>query len=237
MDSIKQCMEKAKEHVSSFDSIAQEFSDTRKNSWKEFDLFLPFLASKRFLVDLGCGNGRLVPFLRSNTVAADYIGIDISPTLIKECKQTYPKEKFIETSMAYLPLKSSSADIIIASASLHHLKTKDQRERTIREVARVLKKDGVFIGLVWNMHQPRFWRLWLEFDNGWRNIIVPWHSRDGKTTNRYYYAFNKRILQKLLAPSFDEISIEYVSGTKKSSLFGGRNIFFSCKKTKEHPVL
>ena len=221
----------------SFDSFASEFSNTRQSFWKEFNLFVPFLTSKRAVLDLGCGNGRLSKFLRTKNYTGEYVGIDISPRLIETAKKTFPNEKFIETSMTFLPIKSESIDLVIASASIHHLNTKKLRSRMVREVERVLNKDGQFIGLVWNMHQPRFFTLWLKVFNGWRNIIVPWKSKEGKTINRYYYAFNKHILRKLLETSFKDISITYVSGTNKKGLFTGRNIFFSCsKKNKDYTL-
>ena len=51
-----------KKVVEDYDNIAGEFDSTRKNEWEEFELILPYIENNDYVVDLGCGNGRILSF-------------------------------------------------------------------------------------------------------------------------------------------------------------------------------
>jgi len=220
--------------VSSFETFSEDFSKTRQRPWKEFDLFIPYINHATSILDVGCGNGRLYDFIKKTGYKGAYTGIDISENLISICKKTYPEAHFQVGNMTDIPLENKTYDLVIASASLHHLQTKKERSKAISEIQRVQEENGNFIGIVWNLHQKRFHPLWLNLEHGWRNIYVPWNGIGNINNNtenkieRFYYAFNKSILKKLLNKDYDMLELDYVSGTKKQSIFTAKNLFFAC---------
>ena len=46
------------------------------------------------ILDIGCGNGRIYDFVKGK--AKNYVGVDISKSLLDEANEKYPEQKFIE---------------------------------------------------------------------------------------------------------------------------------------------
>ena len=75
-----------------YDKIASEWDRTRQTAWGEFE-FAKALTTVKSVLDAGCGNGRLVDWLRKNNFTGAYLGIDESDELIKRARNNFPKEK------------------------------------------------------------------------------------------------------------------------------------------------
>ncbi|KKU78747.1 MAG: putative S-adenosylmethionine-dependent methyltransferase [Candidatus Peregrinibacteria bacterium GW2011_GWA2_47_7] len=89
-----------------YSAIAEEFDETRKAPWPEFeDLWNRALrrTSERpiSLLDVGCGNGRLLNFLPKDAV--EYHGVDNSRALLTFAKKHHPKAKFRYADALKLP--------------------------------------------------------------------------------------------------------------------------------------
>jgi ubiquinone/menaquinone biosynthesis C-methylase UbiE len=147
----RQLMEKVKHD---YESIAEDFSQTRQNPWQEFSLFESFLHPSDRVLDLGCGNGRLLDFLHGKI--ADYTGLDISQKLLQEARKKYSHGHFLVGDMLSLPFPDAFFDVVFCIASLHHIPSRDFREKVILEIKRVLKPQGFFILTVWNLWQLKF---------------------------------------------------------------------------------
>ena len=221
--------EKLLQNVKDFyDTAAKEFDMTRQHGWEEFKEFLPCIKEGDQIVDLGCGNGRLLGFFKQNT-SINYIGIDNSKGLLEAARKNHPYAKFLEGDLTKIPLKDQSADHAIAIASFHHLPGKELRKQCLTEIKRILKPDGTFILTVWNLFQPKYkkyiWKSRLKAllsggKHEARGTNVPW----GKAKlPRYYYAFTERELKKLLAGN----GFEILKMTK------GNNITAICKKSSK----
>lgn len=213
-----------------YEKISDEFDLSRKYNWKEFDDFIKYINNGNKLIDLGCGNGRFWGYLRNvgnNKGVKDiqYVGVDNNEKLIKKACENYPEAKFIVGDMLDLPMKDNSIDSIVAIASLHHIPSNDLRKQAIKEMHRILKKNGVLIITVWNLFQPKYikyiWKARIKSlltlgKYGPRDTFIPW----GKSgVDRYYYAFKKGDLTKLIYDKFELINI------KK-----GNNLIFVCRK-------
>lgn len=191
----KRIQDKVKED---YNQIAREFSSTRNHSWKEFELFIPFLKNVA-VADLGCGNGRLLDFLTEHGIK-DYTGVDQSAGLLKEAKAKHPKARFIEADISK-PLKLEKKEALFAIASFHHIPPRDQLA-TLKLWRAYLKKDGHLFMTNWNLFQRRFLSSWLNPKRpSFFGLLIPWKNK----VDRYYYAFTKGRLKRLLKKAGFEI--------------------------------
>jgi 2-polyprenyl-3-methyl-5-hydroxy-6-metoxy-1,4-benzoquinol methylase len=86
------------------------------------------------LVDVGCGAGRLWPFLRDRF--ARYVGIDVIPY------EQFPKGAIFRAAnldAEGVPLPDQSADVVVAAETIEHL---ENPRAFMRELVRVTKADG-----------------------------------------------------------------------------------------------
>ncbi|MFA4814565.1 MAG: class I SAM-dependent methyltransferase [Candidatus Gracilibacteria bacterium] len=206
-----------------YDQIARDFSQSRQFPWKDFELFKAYYRKDFNVLDLGCGNGRLLKFLKKEGYKT-YLGIDQSAELLKQARKEWPKEKFLLADMSDpLPVKEKF-DALFAIASLHHLPPEDQ-EQTLKNWKKVLKPGGFLFMTNWNLHQRSFWPLLLRsflfptYER--RGLLVPWQHK----IQRYYYAFTKHRLEKILKNAGYEVLFnDYVREGESATLFSGKNI-------------
>ena len=199
----KRIREKVKQD---YDSIAEEFSDTRHTNWREFEDFVPFLKPDMKALDLGCGNGRLLGFLRDKELHS-YVGVDQSEELLKQAVANLDyfadgvmgpaKIRFVQADMLNLPDLGGKFDAAFMIASFHHLPPKDQL-LCLKRLKTHLKPDALLFMTNWNLWSLRFWRAWVRNalwpNYGFRGLLIPWKHR----VKRYYYAFRPEELRALL---------------------------------------
>lgn len=192
-----------------YNIIADEFSRTRYKPWKCTLDFFDFIDEqtknkKVTIIDLGCGNGKNIINNNYNKVNYDrfnFLAIDNSIEFLKIVNNLNKSNiNTILSDMTDLPLKDNIGDFMIVIASYHHLDNHNDRIKCLKEIERVVKKDGYILLTVWSMEQPesKMKRLKnVKFKN--KDSIVPFYNRkDGKYYQRYYriYAkddFNKEI--------------------------------------------
>lgn len=214
--------------VEDYNTISEEFNKTRQKNWEEFNIFPKYIKKGDTIADLGCGNGRLLDFLKDRQ-EINYIGIDNSITLLEKAKEQHKDGKFKNGDLLKLPLQDHSIDVAIAIASIHHIPSQELRKKALMDISRIIKPNGTLILTAWNLFQPKYkkyiWQSRLrhilsfgKYDS--RDTFIPW----GKTgIKRYYYAFKEKELQDLLKVNkFDVIE-------KKT----GSNFTFVCKKQSQ----
>ncbi|MEK7528862.1 MAG: class I SAM-dependent methyltransferase [Patescibacteria group bacterium] len=175
-----------------YTTIASSFDRSRRESWKEFELFEPILKDNEIILDLGCGNGRLFDFFKKKKKKLRYIGMDNNSALLRLAQKNNPKATFKKGDMLKIPLPGSSVDQIWSIAALHHIPTKTLQKKALREMRRVLKPDGKLVITVWNLWQEKY----EKYINKKNDAFVPF----GKA-NRYYHAFRPAELASLLIDS------------------------------------
>ena len=116
-----------------------------------------------------------------------------------------------------------------AIASIHHIPSQELQGKAIQEIHRILKPTGIAIITVWNLHQPKYkkyiwysWIKWLLSLGAYdiNDVFIPWGNSG---INRYYHAFTKTELEKLIKKNgFEIIKYEITD-----------NIIFICKKQKK----
>ena len=206
-----------------YNQIAEEFSGTRQFPWKDFELFKTYYRPNFSVLDLGCGNGRLLTFLKKEGYKT-YLGIDQSGELLKQARKEHPGMNFVEADMSEVLSIKEKVDAVFAIASFHHLPRKDQLS-TLKKWKKFLKPGGFIFMTNWNVHQRSFWPLLLRSilipSYGFRGVLVPWQNK----VLRFYFAFTKRRLDHLLKKTgFKVLLNEYTRDGESATIFSGKNI-------------
>jgi len=98
-------------------------------------------------LDVGCGTGRLLAFLHDAWPGLRLSGIDLSVPYLAEARRLIGRTarvKLIEGAAEKLPFEDASIDFIVSSFLLHEL-PQTVRDEVLREMARVLKCDGLVV--------------------------------------------------------------------------------------------
>ena len=191
-----------------YQEIANDFDLTRKKEiWPEIKEWTAKVKNNDQVLDLGCGNGRLLEALKDKQI--NYLGLDNSSELIEIAKNNYPDREFISGDM--LNLESAvkiNFDFIFCLAALQHIPSKKLRLEVLKQMGAKLKIGGEIIISNWNLwsHKKYHWQLiknyWLKIGGqnklDFNDLIFPWKNPQGKIISlRYYHAFTKKELKKL----------------------------------------
>jgi SAM-dependent methyltransferase len=90
--------------------------NTMEKRFREIVADLDF--TDKEILDIGCGFGNIIPFVKRKAKNFSYIGVDFVPEFIKAAEKLYPQYKFLKTDYFIKPLKENF-DIIIASGCLN----------------------------------------------------------------------------------------------------------------------
>jgi tRNA (uracil-5-)-methyltransferase TRM9 len=188
-----------------YDSIAKDFSDTRRFAWPELSVFIPYLPNSFKVLDLGCGNGRLLSVLKDSAKDFDYLGVDFSEQLINQAKKQWPDYKFQLSDMQAIDFPAQSFDCVVMIASFHHLYTKKERVYLLQKINTILKPGGILFMTNWNLGQKKYLSSWFNRfwqKKVWNDCFVPYTlASSNKKYWRYYHHFTKRELTNLLKAS------------------------------------
>lgn len=237
------------ELIRSYETISKEYIRLKKRPWKEFVNYLEkiknsFPLPKRGLVvDIGAGNARnLQCFLRDTEQYWEGVAVDISLELlggITGGSNFYPHR--INGDMVYLPIRDETAEMVICIASIHHLKTHEELEISLKDMERILKKEGYIILSCWRRWKADTRKEMIRdlilfpfkkiINREWRHgdYYLPWHDKEGRIiARRYYHLFTKSELKRAIQKTGLKICDIDVRGGKN----GRDNFFVLMKKEK-----
>lgn len=98
--------------------------------------------SGRCVVDAGSGAGRLAPVLSARGL--DYLGVDLSPVMVRTAGTLHPGHRFVVGALTDLPLPDDSVDGILGWYSIIHT-APDDLSTVIAECGRVLRAGGFLL--------------------------------------------------------------------------------------------
>ena len=176
-----------------WNNIAPEWHEFKKPA----SVVLRFLNKQSGkILDLGSGSGRNLSKIKNGKM---YL-VDFSPEMIKLAKQKAKQEnidaEFFISETKKLPFKNNFFDAAICISMIHCIEKKQDREKTIQELLRVLKKGAQAEISVWNKDSKRFKNAQKEKYVGWRD--------KGK---RYYYLYTEKEIHNL----FKKIGFKIIS--------------------------
>lgn len=95
------------------------------------------------VLDLGCGIGRFLPFLKEIYPKAKIFGAEPSVQMLNEAKKTYGNSYKLTVAVAEdLPFKDKTFDLVFMSMVYHTLRDKKQ---AIKEIYRILTTGGFVV--------------------------------------------------------------------------------------------
>ena len=99
------------------------------------------------VLDLGCGDGRNIPFL--NYLGFSVYGLEINEEIINFCRNSL-KYNDIDVNLSVgrnssIPFTDNFFDCIIACHSCYYVEKQESFIDNIKEISRVLKKGGRFV--------------------------------------------------------------------------------------------
>ena len=192
-----------------YEDIAEQFDETRKKHlWPELINWVNEVPAGAHVLDVGCGNGRLLEAFRSKGI--NYLGVDKSNKLIDLARVHYQQNKFLVGDILELSkVPEINFDYIFCIAVLQHIPGKNLQIDVLKQLRSKMNENGKIFLAIWNMwSQEKFRRLILKFillklikknkmDIG--DVLFDWKNAQGMVVSkRYYHAFRKRELKSIL---------------------------------------
>ncbi len=113
--------------------------------------------SNAFVLDVGCGSGLEIPFIRE--VTPSIIGVDISLRALVICKNEHNLPCVI-ADIKDLPVKSKKFNFVVIIGVLHHLVGQGDLKPLLTEIYRTVEKGGWIIAIEPNLFYPNT-PIWL----------------------------------------------------------------------------
>lgn len=121
------------------DDYDQTFDGKFTMKFKELLLEKINLETNNSILDVACGNAKLLEMLSSKYDIKGY-GIDISEKMIENAIKKCPDMKFEISSCEHTPFKNEMFDVVTVCAAYHHF---PDTRAFAKEIKRILKPNGL----------------------------------------------------------------------------------------------
>lgn len=213
--------------------IAHKFDELRKLPWPDL---IDFIYESNFIdtssneiglvLDLGCGNARHIRYIKDEIITnrAFYgIAVDISLNFLIIAKETDDKINYINADANYLPFKDKIFQKILYVAAIHHIPSREMREKSLFEIERVC--DAELLISVWRLWQKRFYKYFLDeikkkqyeqWNGEFGDIWVPWKDQERNIiAKRFYHLYSIDEFKQLVNKSNFKMVNFKIAGTRK----------------------
>jgi ubiquinone/menaquinone biosynthesis C-methylase UbiE len=189
-----------------FEDQAKNWERLKQEITGDLDLnqkIISALPRVKTIVDLGCGTGDLLPYLKAK--ADTIIGVEKSSGMLEEARKHYKKEggriDIRIGELEHLPLRDGEADAALTNMVLHHL---PQPQKAFQEANRVLREGGRLFIIDLLAHsdesmRQRFGDVWLGFS---RETLEKWLKKSGFSIHSIDQFNLKNGLEGFLLESF-----------------------------------
>lgn len=236
--------------TSFYEITGQNFSDSRQFVWPGWHTLLAKYQEKIYgaVLDIACGNGRFGEFLLESTATINkYIGIDNNQQLLEEARKKtahHQKAHFfqlnvletIQTQALAEVTEQTQFQLITVFGFLHHIPSKDLRDKCLSTFASLLSPTGYLVFTTWQFLEFERLRkkcvdpntigiLPEKLETG--DYIMDW--RKGTHALRYCHAFEEGEIEQLL----HQAKLELVTTFRADGKEGTVNCYFVCKKVHQ----
>ena len=141
------------------------------------------------ILELGVGAG--TDHLQWARAGAQCYGVDLTDAAIETTKRHLAlyglKSNLRRIDAATLPFESSTFDLVYSWGVIHH---SERPEKIISEIRRVLKPDGLFLGMMYAKYSVGVFNVWVKHallkGKPWRSFeYINWHHMESKGTKGY----------------------------------------------------
>jgi len=169
------------------------------------------------ILDLGCGNGRFLKYIRSKIKSFDYIGIDINNDLLLEAEKIEilsdkQKRKFIKKDVI-LDIKKIKGkyNVVTIFGLTHHIPDKSFRKKWFENLPRLLSNPALLIITFW------------EFDKNPGDYILGWGRQSKETRFCHKYSVKEiKEIEDIFKNSGLKLIEKYKSDNKNLYLIFGK---------------
>ncbi len=181
---------KIKLTIDGYDLVSIDWDKTRQNFWPELiNEIKKYIKPNTEVLDLGCGNGRLVKELEILNIS--YLGVDPSLGLIKLAKIKHPNQIFEKINGFDLEdFEDKTFDQVISIAVLHHIPPSKVVD-WLKEANRVTKKGTISVFTTWNLSESNY-----DLNENKDAVIGFVHHKNTRYVHYYNYQEIKEIFEK-----------------------------------------
>ena len=226
-------------------AFARPFAASRPVSDPGLVCILPYIPQRASVLDVGCGNGRLVHLLDRERPGVTYLGVDATPELVELARAQAGELTTIAAEFRVADvarpgwgggLPGAPFDCAVVLAVLFHIPGFDLRVGVLREVASLLKPGGCLILSTWQfLGSARMRRKivdWAEVGIAEESLepgdyLLDW-KREGRGL-RYCHLVDEAEVQRLAAGSGFRVRETFCAGGREGnlSLFAILDKFYS----------
>ncbi len=157
------------------------------------------------VLDLVCGAGRHSIYLAKK--GFDTFGIDVSKSALGIARKRVQRERLtnvtlVRATMTNIPFRDCCFGAVVSVSVLHHAVTKDI-EATVKEVHRILEKNGYFLANVASAEDPRYGTGQKVENNTFRIL----EAFEEKRFEELHHFFTKTEVSRLLT-NFAETNVK-----------------------------
>lgn len=157
-------------------------------------------------LDLGCGLGQYTKYFMDR--GFQVTSCDISPEVLKRLKENIVNAKVLELDMTKdLPFPDNSFDLVIANLSIHYFDTKTTTS-LLKEIKRILKDDGYFIGSVNSDKTFKFLKEPVRIEDNYyqegERFVRLWNKEQ---FNYFFRDFKQEVLEEVTTTRWNRVKI------------------------------
>ncbi len=189
-----------------YDQISTSYRQKKTNLWKELLLHVPELTEQKpgILLDVGSGNGRNLQLLARSLVVA----IDLSEPLLRDFVADPNLNQRVCGALPKLPIRSHVASEVLSIAVIHHIRQKEIRYASFKEIRRILSTNGLAVVTVWRKWRKELKNQLIELIrqnrpiDGLVNHMRPWKNQQGQSIAYrfyHYYTFKELYFETINA--------------------------------------
>lgn len=196
-----------------YNQIGAQFSASRGYIWPDLKPFLAAVPPRSSVLDVGCGNGRLLLGLPPSV---NYTGLDFSSSLLEKAVKNHPKAHFLEADITkpngwrQLP----QFDHIFCIAVIHHLASRQEQLFLLKQIKAHLKPEGRCLITAWNLWQPKLMKHHFSLNSlnvkykmkNIKYLFIPFQGQP-----RFHFAHTKPYLEGLLREAGLKLTVEKTS--------------------------